>query len=414
MFTAFISQISDVSGSVRTNQSMVNSINIAHMKISSQTSERGIVVNLSNNTTGRLDFPDVAVYRKDIYIVWADNSHGNYDIYLTKSTDGGTSFSDPVNLSNNIGHTINPSIIASENDVYVVLSDNSTGNYDIYLMKSTDGGITFSGLINLSNNTGLSDFPEMAVVGNGINKNVYVTWVDNSGTNYDIYLIKSTDGGTSFGRAINLSTTGALSDFPEIVVTTNEKSNVVYIAWVEKIPEYMSRVLSATANDEIFFVRSTHEDTAFSDPNNLSNNPSVSTDPQLAISNSSVYVVWYDEKTSKNGEILFTRSNNYGVNFDKITNLSSNTGSSYQPDITACGSNVYVVWSGQNDLQTFDIFLSKSGNNGDTFDETINVSSNSEFSKSPRIAVSESCKYVYVVWIEDFLEGDEIFLQKMP
>jgi hypothetical protein len=48
-------------------------------------------------------------------------------------------------------------------------------NYDIFIRKSNDGGKTFDKEINLSNNSGFSEHPHLAVYGN----NVYAIWIDN-------------------------------------------------------------------------------------------------------------------------------------------------------------------------------------------------------------------------------------------
>ena len=66
------------------------------------------------------------------------------------------------------------------NNVYVVWNDDTFGNFDIFLAKSTDGGETFSTPENISNNEGFSEFPQFAVNGN----NVYVLWID--GTNKQV------------------------------------------------------------------------------------------------------------------------------------------------------------------------------------------------------------------------------------
>ena len=54
------------------------------------------------------------------------------------------------------------------------MADNTPGNNDIFFAASTNNGTSFSTPINLSNNTGLSVFPQIATSGN----NVYVTWQD--------------------------------------------------------------------------------------------------------------------------------------------------------------------------------------------------------------------------------------------
>ena len=64
-------------------------------------------------------------------VVCNDNTFGNFDIFLSKSTDGGQTFSTPQNISNNLGfsnETINvidilfeSSIIVIDNYVYVFM-----------------------------------------------------------------------------------------------------------------------------------------------------------------------------------------------------------------------------------------------------------------------------------------------------
>lgn len=43
-------------------------------------------------------------------------------------------------------------------------SDSGTGNVEIFYRRSTDGGIAFGSIENLSDNGGLSHFPVIAVL----------------------------------------------------------------------------------------------------------------------------------------------------------------------------------------------------------------------------------------------------------
>ena len=109
------------------------------------------------------------------------------------------------NISDNIRDSVYPQTDSSENKVFVVWQDNLFGqnrmNYDILLKTSNDSGQTFGDVVNLSNNTGFSEHPQMAVKGN----NVYIVWADNTSLNRDIYFISSNDGGQTFGDVVNLS-----------------------------------------------------------------------------------------------------------------------------------------------------------------------------------------------------------------
>ena len=127
------------------------------------------------------------------------------------------------NMSDNDGDSVYPLVASSGNNVYVTWQDNVFGhnkhlNYDILFKSSSDGGHTFGDAINLSNNSGFSEHPQISVNGN----NVYVVWADNTRLNRDIYITSSSDGGHTFGDAINLSNNAADSHNQEIAVLGNK------------------------------------------------------------------------------------------------------------------------------------------------------------------------------------------------
>ena len=128
------------------------------------------------------------------------------------SNNNGTSFATPINLSNNIGTSQLPQIAAIGNNVYVTWSDNTPDNDDIFFAVSNNNGTSFATPINLSNNTGGSFDPQIAASGN----NVYVTWVDDTPGNDDIFVITNAQ---PFGTPVNISNNPGLSESPQI--TTN-------------------------------------------------------------------------------------------------------------------------------------------------------------------------------------------------
>jgi hypothetical protein len=91
----------------------------------------GELINLSNNT-GFSTNPQITAFGSNVYVVWRDNSSGNDDIYFKRSSDTGNSFNTTENLSNSNGSSIDPQITATGNNVYIVWSDNTSGNGDIY------------------------------------------------------------------------------------------------------------------------------------------------------------------------------------------------------------------------------------------------------------------------------------------
>ncbi|MGQ0791967.1 MAG: hypothetical protein ACT4NJ_07080 [Nitrosopumilaceae archaeon] len=153
----------------------------------------------------------------------------------------------------------------------------------------------------------------------------------------------------------------------------------------------------------------------FDEPKNISTTPGSSLTPQIATLGSNVYIVWPEQDDSGNFEIFFTRSDDDGVTFPfGINNLSNNPDFSFSQQITAAEENVYVVWQDEN-LGDQDIFFTRSHDHGDTFNggtpgfpETpINISNTPDFSDFPQIASVGN--NVYVVW-QDQNSGDDAIL----
>ena len=92
----------------------------------------GNIKNLSTDATDAHD-PQVLVSESNIYVIWIDFVTGNDDIYFKRSTDGGASFDDTINLSNDTGDSTNPDI-ASTNDgsTYIVWRDSSEGRSKVF------------------------------------------------------------------------------------------------------------------------------------------------------------------------------------------------------------------------------------------------------------------------------------------
>ena len=246
---------------------------------------------VNNSTTIDSEFPSIASSPSALYTVWQENSTGFFDILLRKSTDGGKTFSKPVNLSNNSGSSAFPRVAVYGNSPYVVWQDNVTGNFEILLRKSTDGGKTFSKPVNLSKNSGISSDPAIFIY----EKNVYLVWDDDSPGNADILFTKSTDGGEAFSKPVNLSNNIRGSFDPVLAISKND----IYVAWDDDSP----------GNADILFTKSTDRGNSFSiKPINLSKNVGRSLYPDVAVSRSNnSYIVWSDD-TPGNYEVLLLRN----------------------------------------------------------------------------------------------------------
>ena len=82
--------------------------------------------------------PEVLIQNNNTtFVVWQDNTTGNNEIFMRKSINGGISFANITNISNNNASSMYPQIGSFGNTTFVVWQDNSTGNNEILLMKNT-------------------------------------------------------------------------------------------------------------------------------------------------------------------------------------------------------------------------------------------------------------------------------------
>ena len=205
------------------------------------------IKNLGNNT-GLNGFPQIAVSGNNVFVAWRDATHG---IFFTRSTDNGGTFGNPVILykvkNEGIGSKVfGPRITTypRSDNVYVVWHSGDIVQHarvkalisDAQYIRSTDNGATFGNVVNLSNYSGSSVNPQIAVSQN----NVYAVWTNNFQEKYgQVFLTRSTDNGATFGDIVNLSNYSGSSVNPQIAVSQNN----VYAVWTNNV----------TGNEDIFF-----------------------------------------------------------------------------------------------------------------------------------------------------------------
>jgi hypothetical protein len=260
--------------------------------------------------TGNVGIPKLSAYGNEVNLIWEDNSKGNFEIFLSKSTDYGTSFDKPSDVSNTIGQSGAPQLAASENNLYAIWMDNTSGNYDILFSRSTDSGKSFGKPLNLSNLHGDSGYPTISVSG----KLVYVTWTQTiSNTNYDIFFTKSSDGGETFDKPINLSNNPGASGWPQIV----SNGNNVYVNWVDNSP----------GKFDVFITKSADGGISFEKPINISNTKNDSYVNKLVALDNTVYNVWQEGQMG-NHTILFSKSvgQSSQISSQQVTPTANDTG----------------------------------------------------------------------------------------
>ena len=95
----------------------------------------------------------IAISGDNIYVAWSTNKTANYEVMIRASTDGGTTFTDKINLSNSTDAESQDVQIAADNDnVIVTLWERNATSSEPVVTISTDNGITFAPITKLAAN----------------------------------------------------------------------------------------------------------------------------------------------------------------------------------------------------------------------------------------------------------------------
>jgi hypothetical protein len=371
--------------------------------------------NLSTNAAGGVaGGARLVASGNSIYVVWQNftPSGGNFEILFRASGDSGGTFNPPLyapatNISHNSGHSIAPSLAVAQNNVYVVWLDTTTasGNSDVFFSRSTDNGVTFTAPIPISNSPNSSFDFYYQVVASG--SYVYVIWQDETPTTpytpYAIFAKASANYGADFGSVSSVIPLSANASDYSILPAIAVSGCSVYAVWQEGSPG---------GTTDIFFAGAINSGGTGANlqgmslpplpPLNLSNNNGGSYPSQIAAWCSNVYVVWMDN-TPGDSHPFFSASHDNGATFGPTIDLAAITqstglGINRLPAMAASDHNVYVAWSEYNNqTNTREIFFRTSTNEGLSFGPAINLSNNNP-GDSYEAEVAASAGNVYVAW----------------
>ena len=159
---------------------------------------------VSENATPQNFYPDMTVTEDGtIYVIWVNTTDGG-DVYFSKSTDHGVTFSEYVAVNQSPNHASSIGFsgpkIAERNDTLHVLWADQRGGYDhtsAYYARSVDGGITWEET-QVGHGYGINLYPELMVDSDGIIHAVIHYFQPGSWSYRHIAHTRSTNGGDSW------------------------------------------------------------------------------------------------------------------------------------------------------------------------------------------------------------------------
>jgi hypothetical protein len=161
----------------------------------------------------------------NIHVVWHDRTSGNYEIYYMRATDKGVTWSEPMRLTWSKGNSMDPAIaIDSDNNIHIVWCDDVSGNYEIYYKKNNAKGKNWTSANRLTWSSGDSYSPTLAI---DSNNNIHVIWYDNISGKSEIYYKKSTDGGSTWTDTRRLTWTVGASSVSALAIDPNDSIQIV-------------------------------------------------------------------------------------------------------------------------------------------------------------------------------------------
>ena len=360
--------------------------------------------------------PSIAVGASGtLYLAYAGwgGSTTQSDIFFSKSTDAARTWTSPVRVNNDGGGAsqLEPSLFLSATEViYIIWTDYRGGTADIYFSRSTDLGLSFSANVRANDvTTNFQIEPDVAVDSAGL---VHAVWTDNRNlfsTGPDIYYANSTDGGLSFNPTlrVNNDATGVEQFRPAIAVGPDRS---VYAVWDD--PRNGGR------GGDIYFSRSSNLGGTWAP--NIFVNDDTGNVPQdnaaIAVNPAgSIFMTWSDSRNANIApDIYATRSTNGGATFAANMKVNDESTAVWQgfPSVAAIEGKVQIAWTDSRNWGSsgFDVYTASSvdgvvwGSNMKVNDDTIPGNDQTLAS----VAVNPGGD-VFATWSDERVTGQDVF-----
>ncbi len=340
---------------------------------------------------------------------WSGNTGGD-DIYFTKSSDGGRTWSTPLRVNDDIGNVAQAQprlALDPANNIYIAWTDTRGGTNDIYFSKSINGGSSFSANVRVNDvTTNSQSEPSLAV--DPVNPHlVHVVWTDTRTpiTGPDIYYANSTNGGLSFNPSVRLNDDpgAAEQSTPAIAVAPNRN---VYAVWRDP-----------RGSPEIYYTRSLDFGATWS-LNTYVNGDAGNVDqrnPTIAIDAAgTVYVAWTDYRNQNTApDILEAWLSSGSATFSAKVQVNDDRGIAPQinPSISANAGKIQLAWADYRTggSSSYDIYTSSS-TDGTTWSQNtkVNDDSLSNYQDYPSIAV-DSVGDVFAAFLDTRAIGWDVY-----
>jgi len=274
--------------------------------------------------------PSIAVRNSVVHVAWYDGRLGPPRIFYKRSLDNGTTWGADLSLTPTAGVAYHPSIAVSDAVVHIAWTDMSAGP-QIYYTRSTDNGTIWETARNITPGSPPAgkNLASIAVA----DSRVHVTWMDYR-SDAQIYYTRSLDYGVTWET--DRSITPVPAQFASVAVS----DCIVHVVYAD------FRFGSDTP--KIYYTRSLNDGTDW-EPEIPLAEAFCSWYPSVAVAGSDVHAVWLDDRHGDVAEVYYKRSMDAGANWEPDVRLTDDPSQSSEPSVAVAGTHVHVAWHDDRD-----------------------------------------------------------------
>lgn len=312
-------------------------------------------VTITSTSTSIIGNPQIANDGSNLVAIWIDNAWGAVVVKESRSTDGGLTWSTPIEISSNSESAYAPRLLTDGDHFFA-----AWGSYDsglniqrVLFASSNDGGITWGTPIEVPSSVGLYTNPGMTVK----NHTVTVVWSADVSPAINILASTSTDDGATWGVAKVIGFSSPNYTQPKV----EDDGDTITATWFQTNgSDNLIQVASSTDNGATWSAPTTFTE------------PGSSTSPTLTSGGAVTTVVW-SRNIGALSWIEAASSSDQGATWSAPSAISSTTQWEYSPVGATDGSTISEIWS-SNDGTINQILISRSSDGGSTWSSPTAIS----------------------------------------
>lgn len=209
-----------------------------------------------------------------IWVVWASDRTGNYDLFYKTSPDNGASWSYDTPLTIDPNRDTSPSIMQATNGtIWVVWSSDRTGNSELFY--KTYNGSAWLTERQLTNDPSPDKYPSIMQASNGT---IWVVWSSYRTGNYELFY--KTFNGPTWSSDTQLTNNQVFDMVPSIA---QARDGTIWVVWQSGRPEQ--------ALDDLYY--KVYDGSAWSSDRQLTSDPASDMTSSIAqINDGKIWIVW--------------------------------------------------------------------------------------------------------------------------